>query len=168
MKPAWATPPPHQREAARQFRQLGLTPALLTGDSRTVAGHIAGEVGVTDVVAEVLPTDKVRAVRRLQSEGTVVAIVGGVGNDAADLTVVRGDPRSAPDAIRLSCRTLTTIKPNLLWTFGYNIAAIPSAAVRLLNPMLDGAAMAFASVFVIGNNLRLRSCVTAIRDLDMG
>ena len=168
-------------EAVRELRALGLTPVLLTGDNRAVAESVAHAVGIDadQVVAEVLPEEKVEAVRRLRREGRCVAMVGdgvndaaalatadlglamGTGTDAAieasDLTLVRGDLRVAADAIRLSRRTLGTIKGNLVWAFGYNIAALPLAAAGLLNPMIAGAAMAFSSVFVVTNSLRLRT-----------
>jgi P-type Cu+ transporter len=171
---------PTSAEAIRRFRELGLSPVLLTGDHEAVARAVAAEVGIGagSVIADVLPADKVDVVKRLQAEGKVVAMVGDGVNDAAalaqadlglamgtgsdvaieagDLTLVRGDLRVAADAIRLSRRTLTTIKGNLFWAFAYNVAALPLAAAGLLNPMLAGAAMAFSSVFVVSNSLRLR------------
>jgi len=169
---------PGSAAAVRQLRALGLTPVLLTGDNETVARRIAAEVGIDRVVAGVLPQGKVDVLRALQAEGRVVAMVGdgvndaaalaqsdlglamGTGTDAAieasDITLVRGDLRSAADAIRLSRRTFGTIRVNLFWAFAYNVAAIPLAALGLLNPMIAGAAMAFSSVFVVGNSLRLR------------
>jgi P-type Cu+ transporter len=169
---------PTSAEAIKRFKEIGLTPVLLTGDNEAVARQIAAEVGIDEVIAEVLPKDKVDVVTRLQREGKVVAMIGdgindapalaqadlglamGTGADvaieASDITLVRGDLRSAVDAIRLSRKTLGTIKTNLFWAFAYNVAAIPVAALGMLNPMLAGGAMALSSVFVVGNSLRLR------------
>ncbi len=169
---------PSSAEAVAELRRLGLRPVLLTGDNAETARSVAADVGIDEVIADVLPADKAAVISRLQGEGAVVAMVGdgvndapalaradlglaiGTGTDvaieASDLTLVSGDLRSAADAIRLSRRTLTTIKGNLFWAFAYNIAAIPLAASGYLNPLIAGAAMALSSVFVVSNSLRLR------------
>ena len=170
-------------EAVSLMKQLGLTPIMVTGDNEAVARAVAAEVGIEQVIAGVLPQEKVDTVIRLQREGKVVAMVGDGVNDAAalaqadlglamgsgtdvaieasDLTLVRDDLRAVPDAIRLSRRTLSIIKGNLFWAFAYNVAALPLAAAGLLNPMIAGAAMAFSSVFVVTNSLRLRGFTPA-------
>ena len=169
---------PTSAEAIRQLREMGLRPVLLTGDNEAAARSVANAVGIGEVIAGVLPAGKVEAIRRLQQAGRVVAMAGdgvndaaalaqadlglamGTGTDAAieasDLTLVRGDLLAVPDAILLSRRTLATIKGNLFWAFGYNTAAIPLAPLGFLNPLIAAAAMAFSSVFVISNSLRLR------------
>ena len=169
---------PTSREAVAELRALGLTPVLLSGDVEAAAQRVAGEVGIERVVAGVLPGGKADEIRRLQEAGEVVAMVGdgindapalaqadlgialGTGTDvaieASDLTLVSGDLRAAGDAIRLARRTLGTIKGNLFWAFAYNVAAIPLAVAGLLNPIVAAAAMAFSSIFVVTNSLRLR------------
>ncbi|MBA3300482.1 MAG: copper-translocating P-type ATPase [Thermoleophilaceae bacterium] len=169
---------PTSAEAVGRLRGLGLHPVLLTGDNAATAASVGAEVGIDEVIAEVLPADKAAVLARLQEQGRVVAMVGdgvndapalaqadlglaiGTGTDvaieASDLTLVRGDLLAAADAIRLSRRTLRTIKQNLAWAFGYNVAVLPLAAAGLLNPLLAGAAMALSSVSVVSNSLRLR------------
>jgi len=169
---------PTSAAAIARLRELGLAPVLLSGDGEATARAVAAELGIEEVIAEVLPAEKAAAVARLQREGRTVAMVGdgvndapalvqadlglaiGTGTDvaieASDITLVSGDPRSVGDAIRLSRRTLATIKGNLFWAFAYNVAALPLAAAGLLNPLIAGATMAFSSVFVVTNSLRLR------------
>jgi Cu+-exporting ATPase len=173
---------PTSREAVRELEALGLRPVLLTGDNERTARAVAREVGIDDVIAGVLPAGKAQVVQRLQADGRVVAMVGdgvndapalaqadlglalGTGTDvaieASDLTLVRGDLRAVGDAIRLSRRTLATIKGNLFWAFAYNVAALPLAALGYLNPLIAGGAMALSSVFVVSNSLRLRRFTT--------
>ncbi|GAB3671624.1 heavy metal translocating P-type ATPase [Saccharopolyspora sp. ID03-671] len=172
-------------DAVAQFKELGLRPVLLTGDNTAAAKHVATQVGIDEVIAEVHPEEKVDEVKRLQGEGKVVAMVGdgvndaaalaqadlglamGTGTDAAiaaaDLTLVKGDPQAAADAIRLARKTLATIKGNLFWAFFYNVAALPLAGFGLLNPLIAGAAMATSSVFVVTNSLRLRNFQPTVR-----
>lgn len=171
---------PTSAEAIAELKSMGITPVLLTGDNAAVAHRVAAEVGIApgDVIAGVLPSEKADAIKGLQDQGRAVAMVGdgvndsvalatadvgmamGTGTDAAieagDITLVRGDLRTVPTALRLSARTLRIIKQNLFWAFGYNVAAIPLAALGLLNPMIAGAAMAFSSVLVVTNSLRLK------------
>jgi Cu+-exporting ATPase len=169
---------PSSPEAIEGLKALGLRPVLLTGDNQTTARAIAAEVGIDEVIAEVLPAEKADVIARLQAEGHAVAMVGdgvndapalaqadlglsiGTGTDvaieASDLTLVSGDLRAAVHAIRLSRSTLRVIKQNLGWAFGYNVAALPLASAGLLNPLVAGAAMALSSVSVVSNSLRLR------------
>jgi P-type Cu+ transporter len=175
---------PTSAEAIRRLREMGLRPVLLTGDNERAARAVAGQVGIEEVIAGVLPAGKATVIKELQAAGQVVAMAGdgvndaaalaqadlglamGTGTDAAieaaDLTLVRGDLRTVPDAILLSRRTLATIKGNLFWAFAYNTAAIPLAALGFLSPLIAGAAMAFSSVFVVTNSLRLRRFQPAV------
>ncbi len=170
---------PTSAEAISRLKALGLRPVLLTGDNEQTAHAVAAQIGLDEVIADVLPAEKADVIRRLQNEGHVVAMVGdgvndapalaqadlglaiGTGTDvaieASDLTLVSGDLRAAADAIHLSRRTLTTIKGNLFWAFAYNVVLIPVAMSGFLNPLFAGAAMGFSSVFVVSNSLRLRS-----------
>ncbi|MFI5888988.1 heavy metal translocating P-type ATPase [Actinoplanes sp. NPDC051513] len=170
---------PTSAAAIAALRRLGLEPMLVTGDAPAVASAVASEVGISSVFAGVLPSGKVDVVKRLQSEGRSVAMVGDGVNDAAalaqsdlglamgagtdvaiqasDLTLIRNDLTAAVDAVRLSRRTLAIIRGNLFWAFAYNLAALPLAAAGLLNPMIAGAAMALSSIFVVLNSLRLRN-----------
>ena len=170
---------PTSAEAIAELRRLRLRPVLLTGDNARAARAVAAQVGIDEVIAEVLPAGKVDAIRQLQQAGRVVAMVGDGVNDAAalaqadlglamgtgtdvaieasDLTLVRGDLRTVPEAVALSRRTLRTVEGNLFWAFAYNVAALPLAALGFLNPLISGAAMAFSSVFVVTNSLRLRT-----------
>jgi P-type Cu+ transporter len=176
------------REAIAELKELELRPVLLTGDNEATAKAVAAEVGIEEAIAEVLPAEKAAVIERLQGEGRTVAMVGdgvndapalaqadlglaiGTGTDvaieASDITLVSGDPRAVGDAIRLSRRTLTTIKGNLFWAFAYNVAALPLAAAGFLNPLIAGAAMALSSVFVVTNSLRLRTFAPRRGDLE--
>ncbi|MGB6041437.1 MAG: HAD-IC family P-type ATPase, partial [Gordonia sp. (in: high G+C Gram-positive bacteria)] len=169
---------PTSAAAIAELKRMGLRPVLLTGDNAGAAAHVAAQVGIDEVIADVTPDGKVDAIARLHAEGRVVAMVGDGVNDAAalasadlgiamgtgtdvaieagDLTVVSGDLWAVVDAIALARKTLGTIKGNLFWAFAYNVAALPLAAAALLNPMMAGLAMAFSSVFVVANSLRLR------------
>ena len=169
---------PSSAAAVARLTALGLRPVLLTGDNAATAAAVAAEVGIDEVIADVLPAGKAEVIRRLQDEGHVVAMAGdgvndapalaqadlglaiGTGTDvaieASDITLVSGDLLASADAIRLSRRTLATIKGNLFWAFGYNVAALPLAAAGYLNPLIAGAAMAGSSLFVVANSLRLR------------